>query len=131
MRILIAEDDMTSRIFMKKFLSDYGECEIAVDGVEAVELFTAALEEENPYDLVCLDIMMPRLDGLKVLKTIRGIEKSRSIDEERQARIIMTTAINDKKTVMESYEHGCQAYAWKPINVKKFKEVLKKLELID
>lgn len=131
MRILIAEDDMTSRFFMKKFLSIYGDCEIAVDGAETITLYKQALEEDNPYDLICLDIMMPKLDGLKVLKEIRAIETERSFEEKDRVKVIMTSAINDKKTVMESYEYGCHAYAWKPIDLEKFKEIMVSLDLID
>lgn len=130
MRILIAEDDLIGRKFMEKFLSQYGECDIAVNGIEALDLFLTALKEEKPYSLICLDIMMPKLDGLKVLKAIRDIEKEKGIDEKTSAKIILTTAINDKDTVMESFDTGCEAYAGKPIDVEKFKEVMRKMGLI-
>lgn len=55
MRILIAEDDFASRKVILKFLSVYGECDVTVDGMEAVDAFMMALEEDNPYDLICLD----------------------------------------------------------------------------
>ena len=130
MRILIAEDDLVERKFMQKFLTQYGECDIAANGLEALDLFLTALKEEKPYSLICLDIIMPKLDGLKVLKAIRDIEKEKGINEKIRARIILTTAINDKETVMESFDSGCEAYAWKPIDVDKFKEVMKKMDLI-
>lgn len=131
MRILIAEDDMVSRIFMKKFLAKFGECDVAVDGLEAIDAFLAALKEEQPYDLVCLDIMMPKLDGLKVLKALRDIEKQKGIALEHGAKIIMTTALNDKNTIMNAYDNGCEAYAWKPIETEKFIVVMQKLGLIE
>lgn len=130
MRILIAEDDLASRKLLQKFLSQYGECTIAVDGLEALDCFLIAQKEGTPYTLICLDIMMPKLDGIKVLKAIRDIEKQKRIEENSQAKIIMTTALNDKKTVSESYEAGCEAYAWKPIDFDKLKEVMGKLALI-
>jgi len=131
MRILIAEDDPTSRIFMQKFLSKYGECDIVVDGVETIDAFFVALKEERPYDLVCLDIMMPRVDGIKALKTIRDLEKQNGVLKENQVKAIMTTALNDKQTVTSAYEAGCEGYAWKPINIDKFIEVMRKLKLIE
>ncbi|WHH60085.1 response regulator [Petroclostridium sp. X23] len=130
MRILIVEDDLASRTFMEKFLSKYGECDIAVDGLEAIELFLQALDEETYYDLICLDIMMPKLDGMKTLKAIRNIEKDKGIYESEKVKVIMTTALNDKKTVTQSYSSGCEAYAWKPIETEKFIEVMEKLGLI-
>ncbi len=130
MRILIAEDDLISRKFMQKFLSKYGVCDIAVDGVEAIDAFFDALKEKKNYDLICLDIMMPRVDGLKALKTIRDIEMQNSIPKDEQVKVIMTTALNDKQTVINAYDAGCEDYVWKPIDVDKFVQVMKKLKLI-
>lgn len=130
MKILIAEDDLIGRKLLEKFLNKYGECHIAVDGIEALESFIDAYELKKPYDLMCLDIMMPKLDGLKVLQSARNYEKKNSIDKDKQTKIIMTTALNDKKTVEQSYELGCNGYAWKPIDLDKFEEVLNKLNLI-
>lgn len=130
MRILIAEDDLASRIFMKKFLSKYGDCDVAVNGLEVLDAFLGALKEEKPYSLICLDIMMPKLDGLKALKAIRDIEKQKGIEDEARAKIIMTTALNDKNTIANAYDAGCEAYAWKPIEIDKFVIVMGKLGLI-
>lgn len=69
MRILLAEDDFVTRKFMMNFLSSYGECDAAVDGMEAVDAYLMALEDGEPYDLACLDIMMPVMDGYQVLRS--------------------------------------------------------------
>ncbi len=127
MRILIAEDDFASRKFLYKFLSGYGECDMTIDGSETLEAFSLAYEEGMPYDLVCLDIMMPKLDGIKVLEAIRELEQKWGIGERETVKIIMTTALNDVKNVFDSFETGCEAYASKPINTKKLVEVMKKL----
>jgi two-component system, chemotaxis family, chemotaxis protein CheY len=131
MKILIAEDDLTSRLFMKKYLSNYGACDLAMNGMEAIEQVMSALEKQEPYDLICLDIMMPKVDGIKALKTIRELEGTLLVGNNKPAKIIMTTALNDKDTVNEAYKLGCEAYAWKPIDIEKFNEVLKKLDLIN
>ena len=130
MRILIAEDDFASRLFMKKFLSKYGECDVVVDGIEAIDAYLNSINEEYIYDLICLDIMMPRLDGMKALKSIRDIEKQHNILTEKKVKIIMTTALNDKETVSNAYDSGCEAYAWKPIEIDKFILVMRNLGLI-
>jgi len=130
MRILIAEDDPVSRMFMKKFLAKYGDCDIAINGLEALDAFLGALKEEKPYHLICLDIMMPKLDGLKTLKAIRDIEQQKGIEGTARTKIIMTTALNDKNTIANAYDAGCEAYAWKPIEIDKFIIVMGKLGLI-
>jgi len=130
MRVLIAEDDFASRKSMMRFLSKYGECDVTVDGTEAVEAFIMALELNEGYDLVCLDIMMPVMDGYQALKKIRDIEKEKLVPEHEAVKIIMTTALNEGKNVTKAFDLGCNAYAGKPIDQEKFKNVLRKLELI-
>lgn len=127
MKILIAEDDMSSRKFLYKFMSSYGDCDITVDGMEALDAFLMALDEEEPYQLVCLDIMMPRVDGVKVLQVIRDLEKQKKMPEEKKAKIIMTTALNDVELVKSLFEYGCEAYATKPIDIKKLATVMEKM----
>ncbi len=127
MRVLIAEDDFAGRKLLQKFLSQYGQCEIAVDGVEALDLFMASIVDKKPFDLICLDVMMPKLDGITLLKMFRNLEKEKDC---KASKIIMITALNDRDTVTQSYENGCQAFAWKPIDLDKFRQVLEKLSLI-
>lgn len=130
MRVLIAEDDRVSRKFLNELLGRYGECDLVIDGLEAVEAYMLSMKEENPYDLICLDIMMPELDGVKVLKTIRYLERQNEVPEEECVKIIMTTALSESEYVKQAFEYGCEAFASKPIDTQKFIQVLKKLELI-
>lgn len=127
MRILIAEDDLSSRKFLYKFMSDYGECDITVDGIEALDAYLIAFDEGAAYDLVCLDIMMPKVDGIKVLKTIREIEKKRKISDDKKVKIIMTTALNDVDLVQKSLQNGCEAYVNKPIDTEKLSLLMEEL----
>jgi two-component system, chemotaxis family, chemotaxis protein CheY len=130
MRILIAEDDMVSRKFLFKFMSQYGDCDMTVDGLETLDAFLMAIQEGNPYDLVCLDIMMPKADGVKALKAMRDLERQKGILPENCSKIIMTTALSETQLVQSTFEIGCDAYAAKPIDTGKLVEVMKKLGLI-
>ena len=124
MKILLAEADFVTRKFMVNFLSKYGECDVTVDGMEAVDAFMMALEDDEPYDLVCLDIMMPVMDG------IRNFEKQRNIPEEKAAKVIMTTALNEERNVNMAFELGCTIYSGKPIDQDRFEQALKKTGLL-
>ena len=130
MRILIVEDEFGSRKLLQKFLSPYGECDLAVDGQEAVDAFKLALKEEDPYDLVCLDIMLPKKDGQTVLKEIRQLEEKQGIEGLDGVKIIMTTALNDPKNIMEAFKSQCEAYIPKPISKQKLLEEMKGLGLV-
>lgn len=131
LKILIAEDDMISRKVIWKLLSQYGDCDLVVDGIEAIDAFMLAQKEEEPYDLVCLDIMMPKVDGVKVLKTIRDLEMQQNIPEDKAAKIIMVTALSETEVVDDAFTKGADAYANKPLDMEKLIEVMKNLALID
>lgn len=127
MKILVAEDDATSAKILVKMLSGYGKADIAVDGVEAMESFKDALQTGDPYDLVCLDIMMPRMDGQEVLTRIREHEEKRGITGFRGVKIIMTTALDDFNDIMRSFRGQCEGYLIKPIQKGKLAGELDKL----
>ncbi|BAL82023.1 putative two-component system response regulator receiver protein [Selenomonas ruminantium subsp. lactilytica TAM6421] len=130
MRILIAEDDRLSCTFLTEFLQEYGQCDTADNGLETIDKYVEALKNGEPYDLMCLDIMMPKVDGLMVLKIIRELESRHHVAAEKQARIIMMTAIADMDYVDQAFELGCDAYASKPIEIAQVQEVMQDLGLI-
>lgn len=130
MKILIAEDDLVSRRFLSKFLGSYGECDLVVDGLETLDAFLLALKDGEPYDLICLDIMMPKVDGLIALKAIRNLEEKYGVAPKNRARIIMTTALAEEHLIRTSFDLGCEAYAAKPIETNNLLEVMRKLGLV-
>lgn len=130
MKILIVEDDFTSRLVLQEFLAEYGTCHIAINGKEAVEAVRGALESGAPYDLICLDIMMPEMDGQQALKEIRELESARDILSSHGAKIVMTTAFEDIKNVTKAYTHLCDGYLTKPVQRPRLLEELRSLGLI-
>ena len=75
-KILIADDEWASRQLLLCCLRPYGECDIANDGSEALDAFKKAFHGGQPYDLVCLDYMMPGRNGLDALTDIREFEET-------------------------------------------------------
>ncbi len=130
MKILIVEDDFASRKMLQKYLSPYGECDVVVDGQEALDAFALSLNEETPYDLICLDIMLPKIDGQDVLKQIRSIEKEKGIEGLDGVKIIMTTALGDTKNIMDAFKNQCEGYLQKPIERVRLIQEIRKLKLI-
>lgn len=112
MKILIVDDDLHIRRLYKEELEDEGyEVLIAETGSEALELF----EKENP-DLVTLDILMPDVDGIKLLRQMK--------ERKPQIPIIMSTAYDyrDDFAVWAS-----EAYIVKSAELRDLKEAIKKL----
>ena len=132
MKILIVEDEYISRVLLSEMLSAFGTCHVAIDGREAVTILERSFEMKERFDLVCLDIMMPELDGQEVLHRIRNMEESMNIHRTDATKVIMTTALDDSKNIMQAFTKGhCEAYLTKPIDRVKLMQNLQELKLID
>jgi two-component system chemotaxis response regulator CheY len=129
-KILIAEDDSTSRLLLQELLKSYGPVHTAVNGREAVAAVRLALKDGEPYDLICLDIMMPKMDGQEALAAIRRIETADGVAGSNRTKIVMTTALADRENVMEAVAGKCDDYLIKPIQKAKLLEALHRLALI-
>lgn len=130
MRCLLVEDEFTSRKILQKILMEFGECDVAVDGREASEAFSRALEDGAAYDVVFLDIMLPHMEGQEVLRSLRDIERRRGVEIGSGAHVIMTTALNDASNVLQAFRTGCESYLVKPIDRDKVTAELRKLGLL-
>jgi two-component system, chemotaxis family, chemotaxis protein CheY len=131
MKTLIVEDDFTSQLLLRELLRGYGPCHVTLNGHEAVAAVAAALRVKAPYDLICLDIMMPEMDGQEALREIRALEKTHGFDIAQGSKILMTTALRDKDNVMRAFSEQCDGYMAKPIDKAKLVTYLRQSGLID
>ena len=126
MKALIIEDVRVNQRMLHKILSKYGTCHMAQNGTEGFDLFINAQNNEEPYDVIFLDILMPGIDGLKLLKKIRTVD-----GEANKVRVIMATSVADAKSVNEALKIGCDGYLIKPYQVDKIQQLLTKFEMIE
>lgn len=119
MRSLIVEDEFTSRMQIKYFLEEYGNCDVAVNGTEAVEAYKMAIDVKKPYDLICLDINLPEKNGHQVLEEIRKIEDEMEKSPKNSVIIFMTTVMDNMRNVIDAYYGLCDEYLTKPIEKEK------------
>lgn len=124
MRTLIVEDDFTNRLLLQSLLAPYGECHIAVNGKEAVEAFRLAQATDRNYDLICMDITMPEMDGHQAVEEIRQLERSAGMNPS--VTIVMTTSSNEQADVSRAQHEDCNAYLLKPIDARRLKALLRK-----
>lgn len=120
-KILIVEDDLDIQELLQNFLQEAGyEVSIANDGVEAVSLFSTA-----HYDLILLDVMLPKIDGFTVCELIR---------KESQIPIIMLTALSGEKEQIKGLDLQVDDYITKPFSmpvlVRKIAAVLRRSNMI-
>jgi len=131
MKTLIVEDDFLARALLSTLLSEYGICHVAVNGREALDAIERAFADEDPYDLICFDIMMPVMNGQEALLELRKMEMEKGLTGQDATKVIMITAIDDSKNVMTAFRQGqCEAYLTKPLDRHKLIGHIKSLGLI-
>ena len=132
MKTLIVEDDFLSRSLLSTLLAEYGVCHVAVNGQEALIAVERGFVENDPYNLICLDIMMPVMDGQQTLQEIRKMEERHGIGGVDATKVIMVTAADDSKNILKAFRQGqCEAYLTKPLDREKLITHIRDLDLID
>lgn len=117
MRFLVVDDDFETRRLVQKLLKPFGDVDVATDGEEAVDAFSRALKEGEPYALITMDILMPNIDGQQALREIRQIEKEKGIAQDSQTRVIMISGLDDSEQLHDAFFLGeATSYIIKPIN---------------
>jgi two-component system chemotaxis response regulator CheY len=121
MKALVVEDDFTSRkILVNTLTKEQDECDVAVTGEEALRAIHSALSSNEPYQLICLDVMLPDMTGIDVLQTLRNMEEQFGIFALNGAKVIMTTGRDDSEAVLSAFKAGCEAYLIKPFGRTEF-----------
>ncbi len=111
-KILVVDDEVKECELLKRFLERKGyEVIISNSGMHALE----KVKSKKP-DIILLDIIMPEMDGIEVLRRIREFDKD--------VCIIMVTVVNDKSTGMEALKIGADEYITKPVNLNYLDKVI-------
>lgn len=127
MKILVAEDDSASSAFLVQFLTQYGEVDRAVDGLEALEAYSLCRQELRPYDIIFLDIMMPKVDGVTVLKAIRNYEAKKRVKPENKTKVVLTSALTETDYVKKAREVGYEGCLSKPLDTQEVHNIMQLL----
>lgn len=125
MRILIVDDELVSRRKLEKIMANFGTCDTAENGDQAVTAVRRSLEAQTPYDMVLMDLIMPVMDGHEALKRIRTMEKEHEVRPGMETRIIVISSLEDQKNVCKAFFHGqATFYLTKPVNKEKVLEAM-------
>jgi two-component system chemotaxis response regulator CheY len=127
LKALIVDDESSIRKIISIWLAPYFKFDLAADGWEAVDAVRKSFETKAPYDLVCMDIMMPGLSGIEALRTIRETEERNGVPPGKGSKIVMTTAAANPKNIIGAFNEQCEAYLIKPVQQEEMIAALKKI----
>jgi two-component system chemotaxis response regulator CheY len=128
--ILIVEDDFVTRHLEVTLLGEYGKCDVAVNGAEAVAAFERRMLNNNPYDLVLLDILIPEMDGHAVLQRLRETEEEHGIKGLDRSKVVIVSNLQDMDNITRSFRGQSDSYIIKPVNKDKISRELKRVGLV-
>ncbi len=132
LRILVVDDSRYQRALLARSLGSYGDIEEAADGAEACEMFSRALGEGRPFDLVVMDILMPGMDGHTALRRMNAVQDERGMKAGERAGTIIVSSLNDPVNMMQGqFEDKADAYITKPFDDQVLLETLRSLELVE
>lgn len=127
MKFLIIEDNYVNSRLLQKILDAYGTSDVSFNGQEGLDMYEKSLKNQDYYDIIFLDIMMPEIDGFKVLTSIREKEEKYELEN---IKIVMTTALDDFQSIKTAFNNQCEAYLIKPITKDKIKEIFIKFNIL-
>ena len=122
MKALVVDDDVTSRQILVEIISSFAEVDSCDDGSDAVSAARHALKLGKPYDLICLDILMPMMNGLDALESIRREEEAHG--RSRASKAIVISSSDEADNIEQAFGNLCDAYLVKPIDGRKFLDIL-------
>ena len=124
--ILLVEDNpddeaLAMRALKRNDIAD--RVDVVRDGVEALEYINSAAAENRLPQVVLLDLKLPKLDGLEVLRRIRATEATRTLP------VVIMTSSSEERDLVDSYSLGANSYIRKPVDFDQFTEAVKQLGL--
>jgi two-component system chemotaxis response regulator CheY len=127
MRSLIVDDDEIGRLMLSTFLEDFGPCDQAENGKQALDLIDCAAAEGSSYSLICLDIIMPVMDGTATLKEIRERDRHKGT----RTKVFMISACSSPQDIEDAFFEGdCDDYVVKPFQREAVAQMLQRHKLI-
>jgi len=126
-RVLVVDDDFTSRNILTAMLHDLGTVEVAVTGTEAMDAIAHSFNSTDPYRLICLDLKLPGRSGQDVLHFIRSAERMRGL--QHPVPVFIITGDHSRGSVIGTAKEGSNGYLVKPFDLEHLEHLLQRCGL--
>ncbi len=127
MKSLVIEDSKLVGLIMQETLEKYGPCDIAFNPVDGFNKYVTSVANNNPYDVIFLDIIMPIYNGYQLLEMIRNYENNK---DTKHSTIIIVSGLYDDDSKKKAIKLGADAYFIKPFNINEINSFFKEKGLI-
>lgn len=127
MKVLIVEDDLSSFVYLEKLLPEGTESVRAADGEQALTLFKESIKSGSKFDVVFVDLLLPKIDGHEVLLNIREFEEQSEIKDSDSTPLVVVTSVDDPESLSFAKIAGCVDYLQKPIVKQAVNDVLERI----
>lgn len=118
LRFLVVEDEFLSREYLCTFLRGHGVCDTARDGADGIERILRAVRDGAAYDLVFLDLMMPKVGGFEVYRAVAEAAAG------SRTTFVFATALADRSVVATAKALGNDIFLFKPFTKRDVEKVL-------
>lgn len=122
--ILLVEDNPDDELLTIRTLKKYNvtnEVVVARDGAEALDYLFGEDESHQMFQVVMLDLKLPKVDGLEVLRRIRSDERTKLMP------VVVLTSSSEESDMIQSYRSGANSYVRKPIEFEEFSEAIRQI----
>ena len=123
--VLVVDDSPVIRRVLQLAFQPHGNCDVVQNGQQALDSISSRLEASKPYDIICLDLGLPDLAGVDVLKEIRSREAQHG--NQVRSRIVIVSGSAEPDVVRAAHQNGADAYLVKPIDKQQLLNVLQGL----
>ncbi|MDX2471203.1 MAG: response regulator [SAR324 cluster bacterium] len=130
MKILIVEDNPVNYRLLQKILEEYGDCEVAVNGKEGLIAYEKSCADNDPIDLIFLDIKMPEMNGHELLALIRKDEERRGVAKGDQVKVVIESIVSSQESIFKGFDAGALFYFVKPYGTTELESLVKELGLV-
>lgn len=113
MRSLVIDDEPTARMQLRFLLESRGPVDEAPDAIAGLQRIRDAVADNDPYDLVCIDLSMPGPSGIDAIKMVQEVDKK--LRQGKHTNVVVVTASDDQKDIRAALHQHVDGYLLKPV----------------
>jgi len=113
MRSLVIDDEPTARMQLRFLLESRGPVDEAPDAIAGLQRIRDAVADNDPYDLVCIDLSMPGPNGIDAIKMVQEVDKK--LRQGKHTNVVVVTASDDQKDIRAALHQHVDGYLLKPV----------------